>query len=224
MALSHSPRIVTNGLVIYLDAANPKSYPGTGTTWSDISGNSEVGSLLNGVAYNSDNLGSFIFDGTDDRVSVSSFDITTSEATFLVALKRDGIQPDNEGILFSRGTSVTGLNFRGNSNELAYHWNGGNFSWDSNLLVPDNIWSFCALSVQSSLATMYLYYEGSDILSSVNTATHSTTTLDNLFVGIDTFSSARSFKGNISIAAIYNRALSTAEIEQTFVALRGRYK
>ena len=66
MALSHSPSIVTNGLVLCLDAANSKSYPGSGTTWTDLSGRGNNGTLVNGVGYNSGNLGSLVFDGVDD--------------------------------------------------------------------------------------------------------------------------------------------------------------
>ena len=63
MALNHSPSIVTNGLVLCLDAANTKSYPGSGTTWTDISGNGTSGTLTNGPVFNSANLGYFVFDG-----------------------------------------------------------------------------------------------------------------------------------------------------------------
>jgi hypothetical protein len=66
MALSHSPSIVTDGLVLCLDAGNPKSYPGSGTTWTDLSGNGNNGTLVNGVGYSGDNLGSLSFDGVND--------------------------------------------------------------------------------------------------------------------------------------------------------------
>jgi hypothetical protein len=63
------PNIVTDGLVLYLDAANQKSYPGTGTTWNDLSGNGNNGTLVNGPTFNSDNNGSIVFDGVDDYVN-----------------------------------------------------------------------------------------------------------------------------------------------------------
>ena len=65
MAFSRGPSIVTNGLVLALDAANHKSYPGSGTTWFDLSGNSHDGTLTGGPTFNSDNGGSIVFDGTD---------------------------------------------------------------------------------------------------------------------------------------------------------------
>ena len=70
MGLAHSPRIVTDGLVLALDAGNTKSYPGTGTTWTDISRNSNDGSLVNmdGANLDSANGGSLTFDGSDEVV------------------------------------------------------------------------------------------------------------------------------------------------------------
>ena len=72
MGLYHSPRIVTSGLVLCLDAGNTKSYPGSGTTWTDLSGNAYNATLTNGVSYSSDNKGTLTFDGTDDYCYVAS--------------------------------------------------------------------------------------------------------------------------------------------------------
>ena len=70
MALHHSPRIVTSGLVLALDAADRNSYPGSGTTWTDLSGNANNGTLTNGPTFNSANGGSIVFDGTNDFEAV----------------------------------------------------------------------------------------------------------------------------------------------------------
>ncbi|NBP55511.1 hypothetical protein EBU71_03030, partial [bacterium] len=64
------PAIVTNGLVLNLDAGNSASYPGTGTTWTDLSGNGNNGTLINGPTYSSSNGGSIVFDGTNDSVNI----------------------------------------------------------------------------------------------------------------------------------------------------------
>ena len=72
MGFYRGPKIVTNGLVLYLDAANKKSYPGTGTTWTDLSGLGNNGTLTNGPTFNSANGGSIVFDGVDDYVSVAN--------------------------------------------------------------------------------------------------------------------------------------------------------
>ena len=66
MGLLHSPRIVTDGLVLCLDAANKRSYPGAGTTWTDLSKNKNNGTLTNGPTFDSANGGRFSFDGSND--------------------------------------------------------------------------------------------------------------------------------------------------------------
>jgi hypothetical protein len=73
MSFFHSPNIVTNGLVLALDAANPKSYPGTGTTWTDVSGNGNNGTLNNGVGFSPSYKGILTFDGADDDVRTTLF-------------------------------------------------------------------------------------------------------------------------------------------------------
>jgi len=72
MATKYSPKIVTDGLVLSLDAANNKSYPGSGTTWSDLSGNGNTGTLTNGPTFSNTNLGSIVFDGVDDYGTIDS--------------------------------------------------------------------------------------------------------------------------------------------------------
>ena len=66
----NGPHIATDGLVLYLDAANIKSYPGSGTTWSDLSGNNNSGTLTNGPTFSTGSLGSIVFDGTDDYLNI----------------------------------------------------------------------------------------------------------------------------------------------------------
>lgn len=72
MAFSFSPKIVTDGLVLYLDAANPNSYVSGSTTWRDISRGGNNGVLTNGPTYNSANGGSIVFDGTNDYINLGS--------------------------------------------------------------------------------------------------------------------------------------------------------
>ena len=81
MAFNYSPKIVTDGLVLYLDAANTKSYPGTGTVWTDISRTNNNGTLTNGPTYTSTFGGSIVFDGTNDSVvSANTINITGASA------------------------------------------------------------------------------------------------------------------------------------------------
>ena len=215
------PDIVTNGLVLYLDAANKLSYPGTGTSWFDITGNGNTGTLTNGPTFNSSNAGSIVFDGTNDYVQCLG-SLTVTAATFVSWIRRNGTQGQYDGILFSRGTNVTGMNFY-SSNQLGYHWNNNanTYNWSSGLIIPDLTWCMIAVSVISTAATAYLCQSGG-ITTATNTVNHSSSVLNDIKLAQDDAGN-RFFNGNIAIAQIYNRALSSIEITQNFNAIKGRY-
>jgi len=72
MSYSNGPRIVTDGLVLYLDAGNSKSYPGSGNTWYDLSGNNFQGELVNTPTYTTNNSNKFFAFATNDYVRISN--------------------------------------------------------------------------------------------------------------------------------------------------------
>ena len=221
MGLNHSPRIITDGLALCLDAGNTKSYPGSGTAWTDLSGNVRNGTLTNGPTYSSDNGGSIVFDGTDDFVQCSG-SLTVTAATFVAWIRRNGTQGSYDSILISRGSNVTGMMFQ-SSDQLAYVWNNvvNTYTWQSGLTVPDLTWCMVAVSVTSTAATAYLC-QSSGITSAINTVSHTSAILNDIKIGQDDFG-GRFFTGNIAMAQLYNRALSAAEIQQNFNAHRGRF-
>jgi len=224
MSLSHSPSIVTNGLTLYLDAANIKSYPGTGTAWNDLSSNNKNATLTNSPAYTSSGAGSyFTFLSASNQYATISGSQTLTQATFIVWIYRSGIQPFYAGILFSRSTATSGLGFRDTTNQIGYTWNdaGNTYNWASGLVVPDSTWCMCAISISSTSATAYLY-QNSGITSSINSVAHSSSTLDSLNLARDSLN-VRYFNGRIGNAMLYDRALSQTEISQNFDAQRGRY-
>ena len=106
MALVHSPKIVTDDLVLYYDAANTKSYPGTGTTWTDLSGNGVTGTLVNGATFNSGNGGYIVFDGANDYVSTIN-DIVLEEEDFTMGFWAfaDDVSTNNRSLASSQTTN-----------------------------------------------------------------------------------------------------------------------
>ena len=224
MAVGYNPRIITDGLVLALDAGNTKSYPGSGTTWRDLSGRGNNGTLTNGPTFSSANGGSLTFDGTNDYVQVTG-SITTSTATFIVWVRRNGNQDQYDGILYSRGSSVTGLNLQ-SGNQVAYTWNDApnTYNWSSGLTVPNLSWCMCAVAIDSSSAVAYLC-QSSGITSATNSVSHTSTVIDDINIGRDEFiSPPRYFTGNIAQALIYNRALSAQEVQQNYNATKSRYQ
>ena len=213
--------VVTTGLQLYLDAGNASSYPGSGTTWTDLSGNNLTGTLTNGPTYSATNGGSIVFDGTNDYVQCLG-SLTVTAATFVTWIKRNGSQGQYDGILFSRGTNTTGMNFQ-TSNQLGYHWNdaGNTYNWQSGLTIPDATWCMIAVSVTSTAATAYLCQTGGTT-TATNTVNHASSLLNDIKIAQDDAGN-RFFNGNIAIAQLYNIALSAAQVSQNFEADRGRF-
>jgi hypothetical protein len=214
--------VVTTGLQLYLDAGNASSYPGSGTTWTDLSDNSRNGTLTNGPTYSGTNGGSIVFDGSNDYVQCTG-SLTVTAATFVTWIRRNGSQGTYDGILFSRGTTnTTGMNFY-TSNQLGYHWNDSSatYNWSSGLTIPDATWCMIAVSVTSTAATAYLCQTGGTT-TATNTVNHSSSFLDDIKLARDEASS-RYFNGNIAIAQLYNIALSAGQVSQNFEANRARF-
>ena len=221
LSMSVAQSIVTSGLALYLDAGNASSYPGSGTNWNDLSGNGRNGTLTNGPTYSATNGGSIVFDGIDDFVQCAG-SLTVTAATFVSWIRRNGNQTQYDGILFSRGTSVTGMNFQV-SNQLGYHWNDNinTYGWQSGLTIPNLTWCMVAVSVTSTAAIAYLC-QSSGITTAANTVSHGSSLLNDIKLAQDDAGS-RFFTGNIAIAQLYNTALSAGQISQNFAADRARF-
>jgi hypothetical protein len=139
MSLGHGSSIVRNGLVLHLDAANPKSYPGSGTTWTDLSGNGNNGTLINGPVYNTTNNGNLIFDGVNDYAEITTRNTNLefqpqNAFTLSVWVKTNSLFTSTGAIianmLGSSPYSGYDLWFNG-SNQLACHMIS---SWSSNAI------------------------------------------------------------------------------------------
>ena len=222
MALSHSPSIITDGLVLCLDAANSKSYPGSGTTWTDLSGQGNNGTLVNGVGYNSGNLGSLSFDGVNDYIS-TPITGTFSQITFEfygffddpnlnMLLRQESAFGDWTNLRVHFGTRWTGSNagmhFNVNGIWQTTPPTNLRYGWNHYILVYDTV---------NNLKRVYL----NGILSSSH-GTNGNMVLGDFRIGVATNLNAY-YRGNISNFRVYNRALTASEIQQNFNALRGRY-
>ena len=225
MALVHGIKpIVTSGLVLCLDAANRKSYPGTGTAWTDLSGNGNHGTLNNGVGYNSANGGSLVFDGIDDEARVSA---GTWSWTSVLSIGFF-IYPISSAHTFGRITSTTSDRFEiGISPAGELSWFTG--AWrTTGLTLTFNAWSYVTFSQigpSGNPNNLNIY---------INAVLQSPTGLGNDFFSANTASGGTFYIGRketgaegtnirISNLQVYNRALSATEVAQNYNALKGRY-
>jgi hypothetical protein len=235
MAIFYNPRTVTDGLVLALDAANPKSYPGSGTTWTDLSGNGNNGTLVNGVGYSGDNLGSLSFDGVNDYVNFTDKpEFTFTDAKFslevffryvnktdrdnIIIGKRDyGLTQREYNFYMYEPSSTPTLRFIISSNLTA------NWTTVESSTIQKNTWYHAVATSDAGVGRIYL----NGVLNATNNSMHSSTTngTSPLTIG-NAFSSGSAlqyFNGSIPLARIYNRALTAQEIQQNFNATRSRF-
>ena len=230
MGLNHSPLIVTNGLVMCLDAGNTKSYPGSGTTWTDLSGNGNNGTLTNGPTYNSINSGSIVFDGIDDHVLVASnASIPTGSAARTVSIwfyTNTTSWLTNVNTLFHYGTGSTGASFGIDMDVFPkmefFSWGGAGRDLIFNTTFSEVGWKNICVTYDG--ITTVLIYENGVNTQTLTLSSACNTSATGVYIGAANPSAISSyFDGRISSTKLYNRALSAAEIQQNFNALRGRF-
>ena len=230
MSLNHSPAIVTDGLVLCLDAANVRSYPKTGTTWTDLKGDNN-GTLTNGPTFSSDNRGNIVFDGTNDSLRVSNdltlandFTITAfakssspSSAVFIAgnALESSPVYPQNYTLYHVGGVWKANVKFTGSS-------------WTTVVgpSVVSGEWIHLALVRSSADSNIRLYVNGG--LYDTTSSSGSVVTTPQMYFRVGAratgaSSEDRYFNGNISNVSVYNRSLTADEIRQNYEATVGRY-
>jgi hypothetical protein len=230
MSISYNSSIVTNGLVLCLDAGNPRSYPGTGTNWFDVSGNNNTGALTNGPTYTSGVNGYFTFDGVNDYVLVnSSASIPYGSAARTVSIwfyTNTTTWAADVNSLFFYGAGSTGnafgIDFSTYPSMEVFTWGGAGRDLTFSTTYSQVGWKNITVTYDGS--TTILIYETGVFTQTLTLTAACNTTSSNVYIGaLNPAVLSSYYDGNISQASIYNRALSAAEITQNFNALRGRY-
>jgi hypothetical protein len=238
MGLSHSPRMVTNGLQLCLDAGNARSYPGSGTTWTDLIGSGNNGTLTNGPTFSSTNGGSVVFDGVNDYVAFGDvFDLGTNDLTVNVWVKPTTLTAATNYTIMSKAIAFT-QNYRysvGFSGSAVYGFMQGNGGADifpiGSTTINTNTWYMCTyVFTRSSSISMYVNGNletptGSATISQWNALDFQSSNPFRIaaYTSGDNTTPSSFFSGTISVFQMYFRSLSAAEIRQNFNALRGRY-
>jgi hypothetical protein len=226
-------KIVTNGLVLALDVSDRNSYPGSGTTWRDLSGNNYSGSLVNGVSYDSFNgAAAFGFNTTQQRYVSTNFTLpqqSISSSFSINAWYVPEFQDDNivagyrgPGSTFYK---ITTQKFEMNPgqvylpqpiskwNNMCAVWDGATFGTNTNnMKFYYNTLSTPTLTTETS--PPYLRTGDNPTFFSGNMP---------FYVGGDP-TSTEYFQGYIGLVQVYNRALSAAEVTQNYNALKRRFK
>lgn len=228
MAVAYNSRIVTEGLVLCLDAGNTKSYNAgiSTTTWNNLSGRGNNGTLVNGPTYSSANNGTIVFDGTNDYAQLTSkFNFGTSDFTISCWANFATVSGDTNyrTILSSYASGgatdyIFGLYTTGVP-KLQMYISGVNVTGNTTLTI--GIWYNLVATRVSGVVSLYI----NGVVDNTPTSA-SGNLVENAIPRIGMVPSASQtgyFNGNLSNFSVYNRALSATEVSQNFNALRGRY-
>jgi hypothetical protein len=217
MALGHNPRIVTNGLLLCLDAGNPKSYSGSGTTWTDLSGNGK-NATINGSPVFANGYFDITADTTYISLSNAGLVPRTNDFTYSCWVNFDAV--DGLDTIFENGSWTDTLLFRYESTQFTVYSESalrGTVVWAATL----GVWHNIVLKRESNTVSCYI--------NNVLTGTPFSMNLDidlanpNLWLMRSQHAANQFTNGKISTFSIYNRALTAVEIERNFNALRGRF-
>jgi hypothetical protein len=233
--IDSNQKIVTSGLVLNYDAAQLRSYPTTGTTWTNLSGSGNNGTLVNGPTFNSANGGSIVFDGTNDYATVpdstslrpTSFSIdvwfkpTSFNAYSVILVKNVNgpiwtppylsymIRLDNTGTLLECSTSTGGT----------YRYFPTNYTFIANTIY--NV----TFTFNSSTGAAIAYLNGSVLSSITFTAGAISYSSSPLTIGAGYGGSpiGELFPGRIYTVKIYNTILSASQVSQNYNAIKSRF-
>lgn len=209
--------IVSTGLVLYLDAGNTSSYPGTGTVWTDISGNGYTGSMTSAAMYSSTNGGIMTFNGTNQNVSVTDSSFTSLTNNFSVEYWY--YSTNNQPGLQRNGLSSSGYVF-GYFNVNPTKWKVTKYGVVDIYIgsIPQNTAWHQAVLTYSSTAGTTVYIDGAQ--SGNDSGTTALKAGSTFYIGQ---SESVYHSGGIGIVRWYNTALTLAQVSQNFNATRSRY-
>jgi hypothetical protein len=236
MSVKGGPNTVTSGLVLELDAGNIKSYPTTGTTWFDKSGNANNGTLTNGLTFNTGSLGSIVFDGVDDYVKSTAVNGTgimnptlygevigvnlwlqsTSNQANQYVITTGAFTGGLTGFCLVINDSGAGGNeFIGIVTSTKSYGLGSNF-------IGVNEWVNVCFTTDGT--NMYTYKNGTLISTTVGSnVTGNSPSANGLQLSGPNDRVSLLFIGNIALTQIYNKALSANEVLQNYNATKGRF-
>ncbi len=212
-----------SNLLLYLDAANRSSYPGSGTTWTDISSNANNATSLTGVTYSSNNGGYLTFNGSGSGSLVSSkYNTTYTGKTIFVAGNLTSIAAGTYRAMLGSSDGNRNFNmymYSPASNRYQIHYSaGGTGTISSDLTYTPGNW-FTAAITHTQAGTVTHYLNGAIVNSQTGITFSQYLSPSTEFIGrADNF-----WLGALSVIAVYKSALTAAEILQNHNAVRGRY-
>ena len=240
MATLYSPKIVTDGLVLCLDAGNTKSYTSGSTTWNDLTGNNNTGTLTNGPTFTSSFGGGVVFDGTNDYVACPTslldnyltgtisawINLNSTTGSAITSRQRDSV---GTYCIFSVGSYATsgGNIATGTPGKLYWHGKNGVVQASSSNSVSAGAYSNITVTFSSTQAIFYINGVYDSATSGDYSAGNSSGVLFPNYTQIGCWNNNSvvniPLNGTMSSIFVYNRALSSSEVLQNYNANKGRF-
>ena len=231
MAIFYNPAIVRDGLVLCLDAGNSKSYPGTGTAWTDLSGNGNTATMFGSVPFSTDVAPCFDFataTGANSANSSLGFTFasnmipTTGNFTFSCWIKNPNDSTGQVG-LFSNAGSYDGYRFGLNRSSFYYligpNYTEGTISFSS--LLSSSLWYNVVAVYSRTTAQVLMYLNGA--YQNVASISESQSAFSNQIPGLVRSPCCAIYTGKLAGFSAYSKALTAAEIQQNYLATKSRY-
>ena len=230
MAGHAAPNIIEDGLVFTVDAANPRSYPGSGTAWNSLKNSNNSGSIDNSPTFSTNNNGFFTFDQVGDKVNYPS--LLSLEALRTVSVWTKTPTTPTGTVISEGGKIMMGMSdtqfwiFKYNTGNSLY--SSGNLSYGAyNVSVTSNTWyNLTAVMYGTGNNDFYLYVNGQPVTLSYSSTVMGNYTNEGSWMAVNGKSGStyyNYYNGSIASLNIYNRALSAQEIKQNYNALKGRF-
>ena len=230
MGSSAGPNIVRSGIVSVVDSANPRSYPGSGTAWTDLSGNGYNGTLTYGPTFSNANCGCIVFDGVNDYVAGGNLGSFYSQGTISYWMYSTAVENYRNPFTTNYNGVNVGIRFEQYTTSSPY---GGfnvvigndvgtylGYSYSPSAILTVNSWYNVVLVWNTVTNKAIGYLNG--VLKFDESHTYWATTLPAIAIG-NGFSGDRYFKGNISSVRIYNRVLSATEVLLSYNETKSRF-
>lgn len=227
--LNGGPNIITDGLVLYLDAGNTLSYTSGSTVWNDLSRSMLSGSLINGPTFNTGSGGSIVFDGVDDYVSVpkqTAF-VNASQFTLMAWMKRR--TPSSKMICYQGADAGNDVSFELWNDGFAYFEVGNSGNTYANIANTSTDWQYLTMvfdGTQTGNSNRLKCYINGSLLNVGYSGTIPSTSgpSNSVFsIGNSQGIGGNFSDGNIAQVSIYNRALTASEVLQNYNATKGRF-
>jgi len=227
MSAEAGPNIVYNGLMFCVDAANSRSYPGSGTTLFDIAGTNNM-TIYGSPTYNAAGYFTFGNDQATQYIMNSLFPNPTTAVTYNIWFRSNFASPVQTPFTYSVAGDNQMLFYIGNSTTLQPHPLGNN-TWATTTSSMANVWVNATWTRDSVSGVNILYRNGIQVGTFTASAGTNIVTNGYLIIGQESdapgggFDPAQNLDGDFSHFSIYNRVLSAGEVLQNFNALKGRY-